>query len=282
VIRTSLRRLAVFPVLALAAALAGCSGTYDAILHRMLSPADDAYARAQVQALARGEVEGIEAALDPAQRTPGLDQQLAAMTGELRGGRIDSMKVIGYQGNRLNGVNERNVSYELRLSNGWAVASVATRDVPGGRVISGMHVERIPEPLEKTHAFTLAEKSPLHWLFLVLAVVIPLLMLYAVWLVFRMPGRRWPWVLASILGLCAWRLEWTTGQTGFGPVNVQLLGSAFMRTSPYSPWIISISLPLGALWVIARYFRGSWRSAAPTEGPAVAADGVDGGGEAPR
>jgi hypothetical protein len=56
-----------------------------------------------------------------------------------------------------------------------------------------------------------------------------------------------------------WSLNWTTGGMGSNPFNLQLLGAGITRVSPYSPWILVVSLPIGALCVVAKYHRGRWR-----------------------
>jgi hypothetical protein len=237
-----------------------CSGISSAALMAMMPKDEDQYARSQIHAIADGNTRSIEQALDPSLRSSGAPAQLAEMTKVLAGSRIESMEVIGYQGQVFNGVSHQNISYQLRLSNGWAVANIASRTEDGRRVIEGATVRRIPERLEKTNAFTLAGKGPAHYLVLALAIGIPALMLYAVVLVFRMPlRRRWLWVLASLAGVGQWSLNWTTGEMGGNPFNLQLLGAGVTRVSQYAPWILAVSLPIGALYVVAKYHRGRWR-----------------------
>jgi hypothetical protein len=133
-------------------------------------------------------------------------------------------------------------------------------------VVEGASVSQIPEPLQRTHAFRLSGKPPVHYLVLGLSLLVPLLMLYAAILVFRMPlRRRWLWVLACVVGLGKWSLEWTSGQSWFTLINFQLFGAGFLRPSVYAPWVLSVSLPLAAFYIIGRYHRGHWRHAPPID-----------------
>lgn len=62
----------------------------------------------------------------------------------------------------------------------------------------------------------------------------------------KMRRRKWRWILFVLVGGVSLSLNWTTGEIGFSPLSVRLLGASAMTTSAYSPWIVSISFPLGA------------------------------------
>jgi hypothetical protein len=247
--------------------VAACSIS-QARMDAMVPDDEDAFARAHIQALPSGNTRMVEDALDPSLRRPEVMAELPKMVKVVAGRRIEAMKVIGYQGMNLNGTQRRSITYQLDLADGWAVAHVASRTEDGRRIIDGISVTQIPEPLERTHAFRLGDKSATHYLFLGLVALIPLLMLYAVVLVFRVrPRRRWLWVLACIWGVGQWSLNWTTGDIWALPVNLQLLGAAAIRASMYAPWVLSLSFPIGAIYVIWRYHRGGWQPVPGDDAP---------------
>lgn len=251
--RTLLRQFAA----ALPIALAACGGVSDETLRAAVPAEEDRYARAQIQALSRGDTGALLRDLDPRLDNAEARQGIGRMAATMAGHDIRAVQVVGYQSADSAGTPQRAIQYQLRLDDGWALAHVTTRTEGGRRVLEGASVGRIAEPLQTTHAFRLSGKSLRHLLFLLVAVAVPALMLTAVVLVFRMPVRSRPlWVLASLLGLGAWRLEWTTGATGFVP-SLQLLGSGVSRASVYSPWVLVVSIPLGAIWVLQQYVE--WR-----------------------
>ena len=88
---------------------------------------------------------------------------------------------------------------------------------------------------------------------LALAVAAPLFSLYALVLCVRtrLRGKKWLWIVAILLGVGALSVNWTTGQWNFQPAYVQLL-SASATASPYGPWVISVSVPLGAILFVLR------------------------------
>ena len=243
-----------------------CAAPSSAMIERMVPDAEDAYARTQIEALARGSTTDLERDLDPSLRTAQTAEQMRAMVTAIGRRRIQGIEVIGYQGMNFNGTKRRSITYQLRLSGGWAVAQVASRTEGGRRIVEGASVSQIPEPLQRTHAFRLSGKSLAHYVVLGLFLLVPLIMIYAAALVFRMPLRpRWLWVLACVVGVGKWSLEWTSGQSWFNLINFQLLGAGFLRPSVYAPWVLSVSLPLGALYIIGRYHGGRWRQAPPID-----------------
>jgi hypothetical protein len=53
-----------------------------------------------------------------------------------------------------------------------------------------------------------------------------------------------------------YQMNWTTGEAAFIPMHVQLLGAGFGRAGFYGPWIISVSIPFGALVFLSK--RKKW------------------------
>ena len=61
-----------------------------------------------------------------------------------------------------------------------------------------------------------------------------------------MPGRKWPWILFIIFGIGKISVNWATGQWTGQFVAVQLFSAAAMSEF-YGPWVISASVPIGAV-----------------------------------
>lgn len=181
------------------------------------------------------------------------------------GRRIERMEVMGYSVNQVNGVRHRNLTYQVRLAGGaYVAANIASRTVDGRHVIEGANVNAVRGDLRQINAFGVSGKSPLHHLFLALAILLPLFTLGTAVLAYRTnPGQRWRWVLLSIAAVGQWTLNWTTGETRFNLVSLQLFGAGMMRPSPFLPWLLSVSFPVGALWVWIRYLSRRNRPAAP-------------------
>ncbi len=59
--------------------------------------------------------------------------------------------------------------------------------------------------------------------------------------------RKLVWLLISALGAGQILVDWTTGATTSRPFSLQLFSVGMTRGNEYAPWILSVSLPLGAL-----------------------------------
>ena len=108
---------------------------------------------------------------------------------------------------------------------------------------------------EAAQAFWAPGRTSGQWLFLALAVATPAFMLWTVVRVLRAPvlGGRLFWALACIAGLGTLWMDWTSGITGFQPYSLRLMGFGLEKgPSPLSPWMVSLTLPIGALAASAR------------------------------
>ncbi|KRE88898.1 hypothetical protein ASG87_09545 [Frateuria sp. Soil773] len=132
----------------------------------------------------------------------------------------------------------------------------------GKLLIEGLHANRLAEPLEASHALTLKGKSAAHWLMALLTCAEALFCLYAFVLCLRtpIPRRKWLWALFTLVGVGTLQFNWVSGAFGILPLSVQFLFGVSAVSAPYGPWILSVSIPLGAICFLAR--RRHWKAAA--------------------
>lgn len=118
-----------------------------------------------------------------------------------------------------------------------------------------MSYTEVTKPDEAAQAFWAPGRTSGQWLFLALAVATPAFMLWTVVRVLRAPvlGGRLFWALACIAGMGTLWMDWTSGITGFQPYSLRLMGFGLEKgPSPLSPWMVSLTLPIGALAASAR------------------------------
>ncbi|RYF93192.1 MAG: hypothetical protein EON95_09825 [Caulobacteraceae bacterium] len=97
--------------------------------------------------------------------------------------------------------------------------------------------------------FSLAGRSPLHYLVLAGAILSPLACLFGLVTVLRAPKFKWKWAFAilSLLGFVQFSINWASGAFNVSPISFQLLGAgALSGGSAFDSWVISFSLPIGA------------------------------------
>jgi hypothetical protein len=70
----------------------------------------------------------------------------------------------------------------------------------------------------------------------------------------KMRRRKWLWILFILFGVGKFSVNWTTGQWGIALLVVQLF-SVSSQAEFFGPWIISVSLPIGAILFLLRRNR---------------------------
>jgi len=82
----------------------------------------------------------------------------------------------------------------------------------------------------------------------------PCIIVFALAKVFRTrgPRRKWLWCLIAVFGICAFRMNWADGSIAIDPIYLEILGAGFVRGgSRFSPWILSVALPIGAALIVS-------------------------------
>jgi hypothetical protein len=121
-------------------------------------------------------------------------------------------------------------------------------------LVQGFHVNVVSSAQLAANDFTLVGKGFLQYLFLAAMVGVPAIMLAAAVKVLRASGlrRKWLWIAIACFGVCGATMNWTTGAVSLKLLSVQVLGSGFMRgSSRFAPWLLTTSLPVGAVLILA-------------------------------
>jgi hypothetical protein len=231
--------------------LAGCS--QETLLKKFADPGDEATAKQYIDHLRNGRFDEIEKDADGSIKGQNLHAVLMRMADMLPDREPDSVKLVGtHTMHDPNGVT-KNLTLEYDFSGKWFLINVATYEKAGRATIVGFNVYPQPAPLAQQHRFGLQGKTGLQYVVLALAAVLPLLTLYALVLCVRtrMSGRKWPWVLLILVGVGKLAVNWTTGEWNVAPLSIQLF-SASAFAPMYGPWVVAVSLPLGALIFLLR------------------------------
>lgn len=113
--------------------------------------------------------------------------------------------------------------------------------------IMGIHIRVFPESTLKTYEFRF-DKGPRQSAVFTLAIVLPLFIIYVLILDIRarIGRRKWIWLPFILFGVGRLTVNWTTGIFDFTLFSIQAFA---VRVTPgrYSPWLLSIYFPLGAI-----------------------------------
>lgn len=246
--------------------LAGCDQQH--MLDQFSSPQDQAATRYYIDQLVHRNFDPIEAVADETIKGPGLRPTLEQMAAQIPAETPLSVKLVGAQTLKNYGNSPGtivNTTFEYQFSKTWLLINVALQKKTDAQTIVGFHVVPMSESLETQNAFSLAGKSTAQYLMLAATVTALVLSLYALVACIRTPwpGRKWPWIVFILLGIGKLSINWTTSQMDIQPLSIQLF-SAGAFAPLYSPWTLSVSLPLGAILFLMRR-RSLARQAAEQE-----------------
>ena len=143
---------------------------------------------------------------------------------------------------------EYKYSVELLLFN------VILRKTDGQSSILGMHIRVIPASLIKANEFTLSNRGFPQYAMFSLAILIPLLISYALvqCILSDIGPRKWAWAILILVGITRLGINWNTAEFDFKPLSIQIL-SAGGYQEMYEPWTIAISIPVGAIAFLVKY-----------------------------
>lgn len=116
-------------------------------------------------------------------------------------------------------------------------------------LITGFHMSTLSSKEKQVNKFNLKGKSPFQIGFLLISVLVPIFILFTLVQFVRMPSpcQKTLWFAFIAFGVTDFTLNWTTGDISTTLIGFNLLGGGFYKSGPYAPWIISVSIPIGAL-----------------------------------
>ncbi|WP_431286168.1 hypothetical protein [Roseateles chitinivorans] len=196
----------------------------------------------------------IDAVMDAEHRPADLQAALEKMLTVVPAGTPKSVKVVGINTMRRPSSTTYNLTYEYEYPSGWLMAAVLLERRDDKLLLQGIQFVPRTRSLEAENSFGLAGKGPLHYVVLLLAVAIPLFIIYALVLCFRtrFPRRKWLWMLFVALGLVTFRFDWASGAWDFQLVSFLLLGAGATKSGPVAPWVMSLAVPVGAIVFLLR------------------------------
>jgi hypothetical protein len=221
---------------------------------RLLSKEDDALARQMIEALRTADYATATKIMDPKVFNGTTAQGLKRLHAVLDHGTPLEVANVGvwFQNSASTPEEPRRVTltYQIHFPNRWTVAVIHLVEHSGANCVEAINMQPMSDSLEVLNRFTLAGKTPLHYVFLVTSVLVPAFILLVLLICIRSPippKYKWLWVILVLLGGGVFQLDWTTGRHDFQTWSILLLGSAVSHSSEHSPWIISVSLPVGAI-----------------------------------
>jgi hypothetical protein len=234
-------------------ALIGCSA--EGILRPAAESPEGQFAQRTVESLVAGRVEDVRSSLTGGSASADVDKKLAALAAIYSGHAVAPPKLIRFRMEQdANGQRAHAFLFDSAYDDGHVLTTVIIRSKGEGEHAMELNAQKLTKADEEANSFSLKRAGPIHYAFLLAALANPCLIVLALvrWVRTRRDLRKkWLWLPAIVLGLGGIGLQWTTGRIVELQFSVQPFGVSFTRT-PYEPWMLYISLPLGAILFLRR------------------------------
>jgi hypothetical protein len=186
-----------------------------------------------------------------AQATP---DAFATLYAEVPSGLPTQPVLVGYNYFSSPSAKQALVSLQYPFPDAYVLVQVGVRSSGPEPTLCSLHLQRLPDALERLNAFTVRGKSWRHYLFLALALAVPAFIIMSLVLCARtpLPHRRWLWIIFVAFGYGQFTMNWTTGEVASRSISFQLFGGGAQSEGPYAPWLVSFSVPFGAVVFLHR------------------------------
>jgi hypothetical protein len=232
------------------------------MLEKFSTPEDRTTAASYIETLRSRDFDAFRASLDPSVKVSQSSFRQAAKI--LSSERPQQIQLVGFR--KFTSDNETDVDavYQMRFRNWWTVAEVNFKWVAHRSFLLGLHVQRFGKSLQELNAFTLVGKDAIEYVWLLAAVLAGFVSIVTLFLCALTPNLKWKWLwLAAIaIGVVEFSINWTTGDWAIAPISIHVPVAGATIASPYAPWMLYFTLPIGVIvfWFVR--LRAKTRQAA--------------------
>ena len=219
------------------------------LFDKFIPKKEAAFAKEYLIRLKSRDFDHIKRYLSPKLSAEVNDTKIEEVASYFPSGELINAIIIGSQVTKSAEQWQANLFYEFQFSDGWAIVNVVLEKVGQQLQINHLYINQTIDSQKKLNSFRLHNRSPKHFFVLFLSLLVPLFILVTLYFCIKtpIPKRKWLWILFVSFGIGTIALNWTTGQSWFKLTSGQLLGAGWWADSPYSSWIIKVSIPLGAI-----------------------------------
>jgi hypothetical protein len=171
---------------------AGCDfkGYLKKQLAKLTPEETDKFARSYIDVLLKGDTEKAEELLDSRGVNSKTQSQLQEIVNLLDKGELISIEVVGVNVLRIRNVIRNTLTYQLQFKDAWLLAIVTIEGTSKNQKIYNLHVKPIPRSLEEINAFTFSGKSYRHYIILLIAIGMPIFIVYTIVLCVRTKMKK--------------------------------------------------------------------------------------------
>jgi hypothetical protein len=238
--------IAALPIVAISA----CSPS--SVIENSLNPQERTVIRGAVNDIARGDAVSLTRKV-PRQLAPRIGAATEPMHDILPKPPLE-VSLVNANWTSAGGARRLDALYEVHGQSGWALVEARTQTFESKTQLTGIYVQPVPDEPRKLNAFNLKSAAAPQFgilMSMAVAIAVTIAALFRIWRSGRF-RRRWLWTIGALFGVTILRLNWSTGQLQFFPLQVQLFSASAIKTPIFAPWVLSVSIPLVAIIALLR------------------------------
>jgi len=170
--------------------------------------------------------------------------------------KLDTIKTVGYN-SVMNGEEKKIlITFQYEFDNQITLAISELIKVKNKLFLSRIGFQSIPAPLEQINQFTFSQKSFTHYLVFSFLILQPLFVIATLVICFFSDiNKKILWSIIIVISIGKFLFNWTSGANSFNIFAFNIFfGFGLTTTSPFSPWIINLAFPIGAIvfWIVRK------------------------------
>jgi hypothetical protein len=229
--------------------LTGCNTQID--FSKIVPDNVDKFATGFISEIHKGNIDTCLTLVMPEMNNDNGKQFLTNTYTNIQSFSIDTFSIINARKTSMlgdNGFTNYGIEYEYKAGDQFIYFTFGIREQSGNLTVTSFDGRITDESLATLHTFDIKDKGFLHFLFLYLAILIPIFIIVTLIFAIRTKlTKKWLWIIGILFGFLKFSINWTTGQVGFSLINVSILGAGFSKSGNIAPWILSFSLPIVAI-----------------------------------
>lgn len=235
----------------------GCN--QEKFLEKLTPKAEVEFSKKYFSLFQSGNYDAIEESIDTELKTTDLRAKLEEIANFFPKEEPKKIDLVGSRTFEMADKWQANLTFQYEFSKKWIIANIVLeRKGEGPLVVKGINVNPIQDSLQNINKFVLKGKSIIHYIFLVLAVLVPLFIVVTFIFYLRTPikKRKWLWAIFILLGFAQCTINWSTGQVFYQLLSFNLLGAGFFYGNEFGPVMLKVAFPLGAImfWIKRKKF----------------------------
>lgn len=202
------------------------------------------------------DIAAVKASLDPAIVDKDFQANFDKAASFLSKDTPKSMKFVGMQQQKKEGVTATSLSAEYEFADHWTFANIVVKAQDGTFQVLGFTVRPMEAAMEMQNRFIFGGQGFTHYAVLTAALLLFAFDIYVLALCVKTPGikRKWLWILFILTGVGRIEFDWTHGGfyffgnygNGFYFDFFKFPLVQFSQAIP-QPFVVTLTFPLGAV-----------------------------------